>query len=197
MGTRDPRVDAYIEKAQPFARPILRQIRKAVHAGCPEVLETIKWSVPAFEYKGPLCGMAAFKAHCVFGFWKSALLEGVPGTENPMDQFGRLTSLEDLPSEKTLIGLVKQAVKLNDAGIKLSREKKPPKPPAKVPADLAAALKKNSKARAAFDAFSPSHRREYVEWITDAKQEATRQRRLDTAIQWIAEGKGRNWKYER
>ena len=197
MGRKDPRVDAYIDQAQPFARPILEQIRKAVHAGCSDVEENIKWGVPAFEYKGPLAGMAAFKAHCTFGFWKHALLTGVGKSDNPMNQFGRLTSVRELPPQKTLIGLVKQAARLNDAGVKLARPARTPKPAAKVPLDLAAALKKNKKAQAAFEAFSPSHRREYIEWITEAKQDATRQRRLATAIEWIAEGKGRNWKYQK
>ena len=197
MGRRDARVDAYIDKAQPFARPILKQLRKAVHAACPEVVETIKWSVPAFDYKGPMCGMAAFKAYCTFGFWKHSLLEGLPDPENPMSGLGRLTSVDDLPPEKTIVGLVKQAARLNDEGIKVPREVKAPKPPVKTPSYFAAALKKNRKAQAAFEAFSPSHRREYVEWITDAKTDATRQRRIETALQWIAEGKGRNWKYER
>ena len=191
----DPRVDAYIEKAQPFAKPILRQLRKTVHAACPEVVETIKWGVPAFEYKGPMCGMAAFKAYCTFGFWKSSLLD-LDGADNPMSAFGRLASVNDLPPEKTMVALIKRAKTLNDEGIKVPREKKPAKPPAKMPPYFAAALKKNKKAQAVFDSFSPSHRREYIEWITDAKQESTRDRRIAQAIEWIAQGKGRNWKYQ-
>jgi uncharacterized protein YdeI (YjbR/CyaY-like superfamily) len=196
MARKDPRVDDYIAKAQPFAKPRLKHIRKVVHIGCPEVSENIKWGVPAFEYKGPMCGMAAFKQYCTFGFWKHALLAGTERTQNPLNQFGRLTSIDDLPSERTLVSLVKQAATLNDEGVKLPRAPRAPKPPAKVPPDLAKALKSNRKAQAAFEAFSPSHRREYIEWITEAKQEATRQRRLETAIKWIAEGKGRNWKYQ-
>jgi uncharacterized protein YdeI (YjbR/CyaY-like superfamily) len=196
MATKDPRVDAYIERAQPFAKPILKQLRKTVHAACPDVVETIKWGVPAFEYKGPMCGMAAFKAYCTFGFWKSALLENLPDAENPMSAFGRLTSVDDLPPEKTFVRLVKEAARLNDDGIKLPREVKSPKPPVKVPAFFSAALKKNRKAQSAFEAFSPSHRREYVEWITDAKTDETRNRRMAQAVEWISEGKGRNWKYQ-
>ena len=196
MAAKDPRVDAYIEKAQPFAKPILRQLRKLAHVACPEVVETIKWGVPAFEYKGPMCGMAAFKAYCTFGFWKSSLMEGLPVADNPMSQFGRMTSIDDLPPEKTIVSLIKQAKKLNDEGIKIKREVKAPKPPVKVPPYFATALKKNKKAQATFDAFPPSHRREYVEWIADAKQEATRDRRIAQAVEWIAQGKGRNWKYE-
>jgi uncharacterized protein YdeI (YjbR/CyaY-like superfamily) len=197
MASRDPRIDAYIAKAQPFAQPILKHLREVVHAGCPGVEETIKWSMPAFDYKGPMAGMAAFKAHCTFTFWKGSLLDGVPNAAGAMGQFGRITSVDDLLSEKTLVKLVKAAAKLNDEGAKPARAAKAAKPPLKVPRDLAAALKQHPKAKAAFDAFSPSHRREYVEWITDAKTDATRQRRLETAVEWVAEGKGRNWKYER
>jgi hypothetical protein len=195
MGKKDPRVDAYIEKAQPFARPILKHIRKAVHAGCPDVEETLKWGVPSFEYKGLLCGMAAFKQHIRFGFWKSQLLESTGRHGDALAQFGLVKSMDDVPSEKELIALVKLAAELNDQGIKPPRAKIAPKPPLKMPSYFAAALAKNKKAHANFEAFSPSHKREYIEWITDAKQEATRERRVATAIEWIAEGKARNWKY--
>jgi uncharacterized protein YdeI (YjbR/CyaY-like superfamily) len=199
MAKKDPRIDAYIAKAQPFAKPILKRIRQAVHAGCPEVVETIKWSVPAFEYKGPMCGMAAFKAHCLMGFWKGTLVKSMP--KDRVTQagggWGRFESVDDLPDDKAMIRMVKEAAALNDAGIKVPRVAKAPKPPAKVPAYMLAAIKKNRKAAAAWAASSPSHQREYVEWITGAKTDETRNRRLDTAVEWIAEGKGRNWKYER
>ena len=196
MGTRDPRVDAYIEKAQPFAKPILSHLREVVHSGCPDVVETMKWSFPHFTYKGMLCAMAAFKEHCAFGFWKRSLVEGVGARdENAMGQFGRITSITDLPAERTLIRLVKQAASLNERGVKVERTPRT-RPALEPPADLVAALKKNTKARDAFHAFSPSHRREYVEWITEAKREDTRQRRLATAIEWLSEGKPRNWKYQ-
>lgn len=199
MPTKDPRVDAYIAKAKPFAQPILRRIRQAVHAGCPDVVETIKWSVPAFEYKGPMCGMAAFKAHCLMGFWKGALVKGLP--KDRVTQagggWGRFESLDDLPGEKLLIRMVKEAAALNDAGIKVPRAARAAKPPLKVPPYMLAAIKENKKAAAAWAASSPSHQREYTEWITEAKTEATRTRRLETAVEWIAEGKGRNWKYQR
>jgi hypothetical protein len=196
---KDPRIDAYIAKAQPFARPMLMRIRKAVHAGCPEVVETIKWGVPSFEYKGPMCGTAAFKAHCILGFWKGALMKSVPTDKSAeaMGQFGRFESIDDLPSEKALIRMVKEAVALNDAGVKVKRVLKAPKPPLKAPAYMLAAIKKTKKAFDAYQAFSPSHQREYVEWITDAKTDETRDRRLETAVQWLAEGKSRNWKYQR
>lgn len=202
MGTKDPRIDAYIGKAQPFAQPILRHIRKVVHAGCPDVQETMKWSHPHFDYKGIFCAMAGFKQHCTFGFWKGSLLKGkvkgVPADgDDAMGQFGRIASLADLPDEKTLTKIVQAAARLNDDNVVVPRRKPKAKPPLKVPAYFAAALKKNRKAAAAFDAFPPGHRREYVEWITEAKTDETRVRRLETAIEWIAEGKGRNWKYER
>lgn len=198
MGTKDPRVDAYIAKAQPFARPILTRIRRAVHAGCPGVEETIKWSVPSFEYKGPLCGMAAFKKHCLMGFWKGALLKTKPTTigVDASGEFGRFESLDDLPSEAAIVRMVREAAALNDAGVKVPRAVKPPKAPPRAPAYMTAAIAKNKKAKQHFTAFSPSAKREYIEWITGAKSEDTRSRRLETAVQWLSEGKSRNWKYE-
>ena len=199
MAKKDPRVDAYIAKAQPFAKPILNRFRKAVHAGCPDVTETMKWSFPHFDYKGMLCSMAAFKAHCAFGFWKGSLLKSVPKgkTTDAMGQFGRVTSLDEMPGEPALVKMVREAVALNDAGAKVVREPKAPKTPLKAPAYMVAAIRKNKKAHAAYDSFSPSHQREYVEWITGAKSDETRDRRLEIAVQWMAEGKSRNWKYER
>ena len=194
MPTTDPRIDAYIANAADFAQPILRHIREVVHSTCPEVEETMKWRNPSFLYKGMLCGMAAFKAHVGFGFWKGSLI--LEGNRDAMGHFGRITSLSDLPSRKVLAGYVRRAMQLNEEGVTSpSRMRRTPKPPARVPADLAAALRKNRKAAAAFEAMSPSHRREYIEWITEARTDATRQRRLATAIEWIAEGKSRNWKY--
>jgi uncharacterized protein YdeI (YjbR/CyaY-like superfamily) len=199
MGTRDPRVDAYIAKSEPFAQPILTHIRRVVHAACPDVEEGMKWSVPHFMHKGILCGMASFKQHCAFSFWKASLLEGVGGKKkDAMGQFGRITAIEDLPAERTLRRLVKDAARLNEQGVKAPRRvSKKARPDTAPPADLAAGLKKNRKAAAAFQGLSPSHRREYIEWITEAKGEATRARRLATTLQWLAEGKRRNWQYER
>lgn len=194
MGKRDPRVDAYIAKSPDFAKPILMHVREIVHDACPDVEEDMKWSTPAFMYKGILCGMSSFKQHASFGFWKHDLVTGSPRVESSMG-FGRLTKVSDLPAKKTLVAYVKKAAALNEAGVKTERPKAAPKPPAKAPADLLAALKKNKKAQATFDAFSPSARREYVEWITDAKSDDTRARRLATAVEWMAEGKHRNWKY--
>lgn len=195
MGKRNPRVDAYITKSRPFAQPILRFIRESVHTGCPDVEETIKWSVPHFNYKGPLCGMAAFKEHVRFGFWKAALLGGQSSGDG-MAQYGTVKSTKDLPSRKALVALVRHAATLNDRGVKAPRPKTTPKPPLEMPSDFTAALKKNRKTLAVFEKFSPSHRREYIEWITDAKQDATRERRIATAIEWIGQGKSRNWKYQ-
>jgi uncharacterized protein YdeI (YjbR/CyaY-like superfamily) len=196
MGKRDPRVDAYIAKAPDFAKPILIHIRDVVHDACPGVEEDLKWSTPSFMYKGILCGMASFKQHATFGFWKHDLVTGAPRVEGSMG-FGRLTRVSDLPPKKELAAYVKKAAAINDAGIKPVRPAKraAPKPPAKAPADLVAALKKNKKAHAIFDSFSPSAKREYIEWITDAKTDDTRARRLTTAVEWMAEGKHRNWKY--
>lgn len=199
MPTRDPRVDAYIAKSAEFARPILAHLRAVVHAACPDVEETMKWSCPYFQYRGLLCSMAAFKEHCAFGFWKAALIlgEGQGGTDEAMGQFGRITRLSDLPSKKVLTGYIKKAMALNDAGVKSPTRTRSmaPKPVPVAPDDLAAALKRNPAARATFEAFSPSHQREYIEWITEAKTDATRNRRIETAIEWMAEGKPRNWKY--
>jgi uncharacterized protein YdeI (YjbR/CyaY-like superfamily) len=194
MGKRDPRIDVYIAKAGDFAKPILCYIRDVVHEACPDVQEALKWSSPSFEYKGLLCGMAAFKQHATFGFWKHPLVTGSPREKGSMG-FARLTKVSDLPSKKVLAGYVKKAMALNEQGVRMPRTKKAPKPPAKAPADLLAALKTNAKAKAAYDAFSPSAKREYVEWIVDAKGEDTRARRVATAVEWMAEGKQRNWKY--
>ena len=201
MAKKDPRIDAYIARSAPFARPILARLRKLVHTGCPDLVETIKWGAPAFEYKGPLCGMAAFKGHAVFGFWKHALLiDGKTATgrstEKAMGQFGRITSVDDLPPERTLLAMVRRACTLNDLGTKVPRSVKP-KPRLVVPAYFMAALKQNSKALAIYKGFSPSHRREYVEWVTEARTDATRQRRLGAAVAWMARGRSRNWKYMR
>jgi uncharacterized protein YdeI (YjbR/CyaY-like superfamily) len=199
MGRRDPRIDAYIAKSADFAKPILTHIRDVVHSAVPDVEETLKWSMPAFMHHGILCGMAAFKQHAAFNLWKGSLVVGSDGDRDAMGQFGRITRVADLPSKKLLTGYIRQAAALNEAGVKTPKVRKPGlerKPiPTTPPPDLAAALKKNAKARATFDGFSPSHRREYIEWVGEAKREETRQRRLAQAIEMLAEGKTRNWKY--
>ena len=202
MGRKDHRIDAYIAKSAEFARPILTHLRKVVHQACPQAEETMKWSMPHFDYRGEMmCSMAAFKAHCVFGFWKGALVSGRGhGEGGAMGQFGRITTLKDLPSDAVITGYIKKAMKLNEEGIKSpTRSAARPKTPRPVvvPADLRAALAKNKKALAAFEAFPPSHKREYIEWITEAKREETRARRLATAVEWMSEGKAYNWKYKK
>jgi uncharacterized protein YdeI (YjbR/CyaY-like superfamily) len=197
MATTDPRIDEYIRKAAPFAQPILMHIRAVVHEACPGVEETIKWSMPAFDYKGIFCGMAAFKAHATFGFWKHELLgDKLPTVDGrAMGSFGRITSIDDLPPKKQLISIVRAAAKLNDEGIKVMRREAPKRSAPRAPSDLTSALAKHPRAAATFKAFSPSQKREYVEWIVDAKQAATREKRVATAVGWMAEGKERNWKY--
>ena len=201
MPTLDPRIDAYIEKSAEFAQPILNHLRKLIHKACPDVKETMKWSMPHFEYKGMLCGFAAFKQHCTFGFWKQSLMEtdAFPAEKTAMGSFGRIASKKDLPADKVIIGLVHQAMELNEKGIKV--EKKKPAAAAKkelvIPDILVTALKKNKAAQATFESFPRSCKKEYVEWITEAKTEPTREKRLATTLEWLAEGKKRNWKYEK
>lgn len=197
MPTRDKRVDAYIAKAAPFARPILKHLRAVIHEGCPEVEETIKWGMPSFTYHGILCGFAAFKEHCAFGFWRGKLIVGkdVAKTREAMGQFGCLTTSKDLPVDRLLLGYVKEAARLNEQGIKPTKSRKVSKKALPAPADLAAGLKKSAKARAQWAEFSPSARREYIEWITEAKRAETRAARLKTTLAWVAQGKQRNWKY--
>jgi uncharacterized protein YdeI (YjbR/CyaY-like superfamily) len=198
MTTIDPRVDAYIAKSADFARPILEHLRAVVHAACPEVEETIKWGFPHFMYKGMMCSVASFKAHCALNFWKAELLMADEANREAMGQFGRIASIKDLPSKKALTTYIKQAMKLNDDGVAAPARVKPAEPRALViPDELSVALKKVPAARKHFEAFSPSKQRDYAEWIMEAKTEATRARRLEQAIEWIAEGKARNWKYEK
>ncbi|MFL5563317.1 MAG: YdeI/OmpD-associated family protein [Gemmatimonadaceae bacterium] len=198
MGKKDPRVDAYIAQSADFAKPILIHIREVVHSACPDVEETLKWRLPTFMHQGIMCGMAAFKEHAAFNLWKGSLIVGSDGDRDAMGQFGRITKLSDLPSKRVLAGYIKQAMALNEAGVKTPKIRKPGlerKPVLKTPPDFAAALKKNSKARATFEGFSPSKRKEYVEWIVDAKRDETRQRRISEAVGMLAEGRTRNWKY--
>ena len=202
MKNTDPRIDAYVANAEGFARPILRHLRKLVHEACPDVEETLKWSTPAFVYRGKImAGMAAFKGHCTFGFWHqgmSAVL-GPDGDKEAtaMGSFGRVTSLDDLPSDRALARYIRKAAELNESDAPARpRPARRPAAPLAVPEDLAAGLKKNRAAAASFEKFSPSHRKEYIEWITEAKRDETRQKRLATTLEWLAEGKTRNWKYE-
>ena len=197
MPTYDPRIDAYISKSADFAKPILEHIRKLVHTACPEVEETMKWSFPHFLYKGILCNMAAFKAHCSFGFWKGRLIFGEQQKE-AMGHFRRITSLSDLPADKTLIGYIKEAVHLNEEGVKGPAKPKPTqRKTLEVPPELRRELKKDKKASETFENFSYSHKKEYVEWITEAKREETKAERVKKTIEWLTEGKSRHWKYQK
>jgi uncharacterized protein YdeI (YjbR/CyaY-like superfamily) len=197
MARKDPRIDAYIAKAKPFARPILKHIRKLVHQGCPDVDETIKWGSPHFDYQGgPMAGMASFKEHAVFGFWKASLLSGAKTSKSAeaMGQFGRMASLADLPADAKILKMVREAAKLNEQGITVKRPKPGSKPPLPVPADLAKVLAKNKKVKAGFEGLPPGQRREYLEWLLEAKREETRAKRFKTALAQMAEGKSLHWK---
>jgi len=196
----DPRVDAYISKTATFAQPILVHLRDQVHAACPDVEETIKWRMPFFTYKGkPLCNMAAFKAHCTFGFWNGATVLARTETRSAeaMGQFGRITTLKDLPATRTLKGYIRTAVGLIDEGVTRPPAAKHERPALRMPADLKQALGASARAAATFAALPPSHKREYLEWILEAKRAPTRARRIATTVQWLEEGKPHNWKYTR
>jgi uncharacterized protein YdeI (YjbR/CyaY-like superfamily) len=197
MAKIDPRVDAYIEQKAPFARPILRHIRAVVHRACPKVEETLKWSMPSFTYKGQiLAGMAAFNEHATFGFWRSKEVTGTGDAESAMGQFGRLKSVYDLPDDATLDALVRKAAALIDSGGKAPRLLKHEKPVIEMPHDLGAALDANPAAQATYDGLPPGQKREYLEWVAEAKRSETRAKRIAQAVEWMAEGKRRNWKYE-
>lgn len=201
--SKDKRIDTYIAKSQPFAKLILIKLRALIHKGNPGVTETIKWGMPSFDYKGPFCSFAAFKQHAVFGFWKYKLIKDSHGYlgeifnkgGEAMGNLGRITSIKDLPADKYILDFIKQAKKLNDEGVKLPTRVVKPKKELPIPTYLTAALKKNKRAYINFESFSPSEKREYVEWITEAKSEETRNSRMATMIEWVSEGKKRNWKY--
>ncbi|MBK6940468.1 MAG: YdeI/OmpD-associated family protein [Planctomycetes bacterium] len=198
MVKKDPRVDAYIAKAAAFAKPLLTELRARVHANCPGVVETIKWGMPAFEYLGPFAGMAAFKKHAVFGFWKHDLIVEDDGkAKEAMGSFGCLSELEQLPTKAQFAKYVKTAMTLNENGVKVERKKTRPKTPMAMHPEFKAGLAKNKKAKAGFEALAPGQQREYVEWIGEAKQDATRTRRLEQALEWLNEGKSRHWKYKK
>jgi uncharacterized protein YdeI (YjbR/CyaY-like superfamily) len=203
MPTLDPRIDTYIAQSAPFAQPILHHLRAIVHEACPEVVEAIKWGFPVYEYKGMLCHMASFKKHCAFGFWKAPLMEavlilpgGVKGTS--MGSLGKLATVSDIPTKEKMTELIHYAMSLNDRGIKVAPNKPPKKEELPVPEAFRQALDSHLEVAEIFDhTFAPSHRKEYIEWINEAKTEATREKRIATAIEWISEGKQRNWKYQK
>jgi len=199
-----PAADLYIAKSAPFAQPILFYLREVVHEGAPDVVEEMKWSRPFFVYKGIILGnISAFKEHCAFGLWGAEVAQvlradGV-ASKDAMGTFGRITSIEDLPPRKKLVAYVKRAATMIDEGTRtksLVRQTKVAKPALEIPEAFATAFKKNKTAGKQFDAMSPSCRREYIEWVADAKRDETRDKRIATAMEWIAEGKSRNWKYE-
>jgi uncharacterized protein YdeI (YjbR/CyaY-like superfamily) len=199
---KDPRVDAYIAKAEPFAQPILTKLRELIHKSNPEVQETIKWGMPSFDYKGPYVSMASFKQHVAFGFWLSALLDDPDGLlveerGNGMGNLGKITSLKDLPKDKVIIDFLKQAKKLQDEGAKRPKAAPKEKEELDLPDFMAKALKKVKMAWQCWQEFSPSAQREYIEWVTEAKTEATRDKRLATTVEWVSEGKKRHWKYQK
>jgi len=202
---KDPRIDAYIEKSKPFAQPILKKLRRLIHKACPKVNESIKWGMPAFEYEGPLCSFAAFKEHAVFGFWKTSLIKDPEGYlqkhrakgGEAMGNLGRVGSSKDLPPDEIMVDFIKQAMKLNTEGVIVKKKPAASKKEIPVPSEFIMLLKRNKKAKETFENLSPSHRREYLGWITEAKTDATRNKRMETAVEWMAEGKKRNWKYER
>ncbi|MGO4515387.1 YdeI/OmpD-associated family protein [Terriglobus sp. 2YAB30_2] len=199
----DARVDAYIAKAQPFAQPILNHIRETVHRALPEVQETINWSMPFFTTPGGkiIANMAAFKAHCSFGLWASSVREQLKAagfeSDGSMGTLGRITSVKDLPADRMLLKLIKEAAAAVEGGESLMKRKKTAaKALPEINPEFAAALKKNKAATKVYEAFSPSCKREYLEWINEAKRDATRTTRIEQAVTWIAEGKQRNWKYQ-
>lgn len=196
MASTDPRIDAYIEGRPDFARPILAALRAAVHRACPEADESLKWSMPSFAYRGKiLCQMAAFKEHAAFGFWQGRAVTGEVERPSAMGQFGQLKTVNDLPPPDDLDALIRRAMELIDSGAKTPRPAKHPKPEIEMPHDLAAALEGNSAAQATYNGFPPSCRREYLEWVVEAKRPETRAKRVSQAVEWMAEGKRRNWKY--
>jgi uncharacterized protein YdeI (YjbR/CyaY-like superfamily) len=204
MGKKEKAIDGYIAKSADFAKPILNHIRQLVHTACPGVEEKMKWSFPHFDYKGEMmCSMASFKQHAVFGFWKAALMKDPVLVENAkaetaMGHLGRITSLKDLPADKKLTAWIKEAMALNDKGVKLpSKIKTAERKELMVPEYFMKALAKNKKAQSVWNAFAYSHKKEYLQWITEAKTEPTREKRLTTTMEWLSEGKGRNWQYEK
>lgn len=195
--SRDPRVDTYIERAQPFARPILEHVRERVHAVLPDVEETVKWSMPAYTLGGKILLItASFKAHAALNFWRGQELRGDSANADAMGQFGKIKTLDDLPPGSKLDQLIREAADLAAAAPAPRKVKHQPKAPSEIHPQFAAALNANPTAKATLDGFPPSARRDYVDWIAEAKQDATRAKRIATAVEWLAEGKRRHWKYQ-
>ncbi len=202
MGQYNERVDAYIAKSPDYAKPILVHIREFVHRAAPELTEIIKWGFPFFDYKGPVCQMAAFKRHCAFGFWREKMLQDpkgflkCDGEESSAGSFGPILSINDLPPEDVLIDFIHQAIAINEKGVKVEKKPAAPKPEITMPAEFESALNSSPIVREQYERFSPSGKREYLEWFADAKTDVTREKRMQQALEWIAEGKTRNWKYK-
>jgi uncharacterized protein YdeI (YjbR/CyaY-like superfamily) len=195
--SRDPRIDAYIAKAAPFARPILEHVRERVHIAVPEAEETLKWSAPGFTLNGKiLLMMAAFKQHAALNFWRGQEIGDGNPKAGAMGQFGRLTTMSDLPPDSDLDGLLREAAALAATAPAPRKTKHEPKPAPQMHPDFAAALAKSPKAKAVLDGFPPSAQRDYLEWISEARQDATRAKRIATAVEWLEEGKRRHWKYQ-
>ena len=189
----DPRVDAYIEAAQPFARPILTKVRAVVHAAVPDAAETMKWSMPFFTLNGrDVAMMAAFKVHAGVGIFDGSAMGG----GEAMSNCGKLATVDDLPAD--LPARLQTAAVLAAQGKPMrAAAPRPPKAEIAMPDDLAAALAAYPAAAAQFTAFPPGARREYLEWVTSAKQPTTRAKRIETTVAQAAEGKRLNWKYEK
>ncbi|WP_228376125.1 YdeI/OmpD-associated family protein [Chryseobacterium sp. BLS98] len=202
MEKYSPKIDAYIEKSQDFAKPVLQYIRETVHEFCPDAEETMKWSFPNFTYKGKiLCAMASFKQHCTFGFWLEKEMKTMNEItrdieKNSMFSLGKIAKIEDLPSRTLLRKAIAEAMELTDMGVTVKKTT-PSKVETEVPDYFQDALEKNKKALAVFEKGSPSFRKEYINWITEAKTETTRNKRMEQSLEWLAEGKSRNWKYEK
>ena len=195
--SRDSRIDAYIERSQPFAKPVLQHVRERVHAAVPEAEETMKWSSPAYTLGGKILLMtAAFKQHAALNFWRGQELRGEQANADAMGQFGKITSLADLPPDGELDRLIREAAELTQSAPAPRKTKHAPKLPPEMHPEFAAALAKSPKAKAALDGFPPSAQRDYLEWISEAKQDSTRAKRIATAVEWLSEGKRRHWRYE-
>jgi uncharacterized protein YdeI (YjbR/CyaY-like superfamily) len=195
--SREPRIDAYIAKAQPFARPILEHVRERVHAVLPGAEESIKWSMPAYTGGGKIVLItAAFKAHTALNFWRGQELDSSHATVGAMGQFGKIKSIDELPSDAELDRLIRDAAELAKNAPAPRKTKAALKRTPQLHPEFAAALAKAPAAKAVLDSFPPSAQRDYFEWILEAKQDATRQKRIATAVEWLSEGKRRHWKYE-
>ena len=186
---RNPKVDAYIDKQQDFAKPILKHVRKLAHEALPRAEEALKWGVPYFTVNGKnAVGMAAFKKHA------SVMVCSTETAGGGMGNFGKLTDVSQLPGDEELIRQFRESAEAVQ-----SPETSQPKtkPVLAMPDDLASAIADTPSAQEVFDGFTDAQRRDYIEWVMSAKRQPTREKRVATAAEWIGEGKKRNWKYEK